>query len=149
MDRYLLTLSVRRDGSSRFGPDNQWGDLPGRRGGLAPVRRAVHGGLSDPVRPALRASWGVNGNQAIGDYLWAASYRYSDEFTRVQFGNEFVPRSARTAVDPNIKWEETTSYNLGIDYGFLENRITGSLEYYVKDTDDLIFRVPVAAGTFV
>jgi TonB-dependent starch-binding outer membrane protein SusC len=97
----------------------------------------------------LRASWGVTGNQSFGDYMWAAAYRYGDAFTQVQWGNEFITTIRPNAVDPNIKWEETTSYNLGLDYGILNNRIVGSVDYYLKDTDDLIFRVPVAAGTFL
>lgn len=95
----------------------------------------------------LRASWGVNGNQAIPSYLWVASYTYSDAFARVQFGDQFVSTIRPSAVDPAIKWEETTSYNVGFDYGLFDNRITGSVEYYDKDTDDLLFRIPVAAGT--
>ena len=104
------------------------------------------GALSDLK---LRASWGENGNQAVGDYLWLANYQYGDALARVQFGNEFVTTIRPTAVDPDIKWEETTSWNAGFDYGFLADRFTGSVEYYVKDTDDLLFRVPVAAGTFL
>ena len=97
----------------------------------------------------LRASWGVNGNQAIANYLWVPNYRLGDAFSQVQFGDEFITTIRPTAVDPNIKWEETTSYNLGLDFGVLDDRVTGSVEYYFKDTDDLIFRVPVAAGTYV
>lgn len=95
----------------------------------------------------LRASWGVNGNQSFDDYLWVSTYRPGDALSQAQFGNEFVGTIRPSAVDPNIKWEETTSYNLGLDYGILDGRFSGSVEYYVKDTDDLIFRVPVAAGT--
>jgi TonB-dependent starch-binding outer membrane protein SusC len=146
-DRYLLTLSVRRDGSSRFGPGNQWGTFP-----AAAVAWRISGepfmeGVETVSDLRLRASWGVNGNQAIGDYLWAPTYRYGDAFAQVQFGNEFVTTIRPGAFDPNIKWEETTSWNLGMDYGFLRNRFTGSVEYYLKDTDDLLFYVPVAAGT--
>jgi TonB-linked SusC/RagA family outer membrane protein len=148
-DRYLLTLSVRRDGSSRFAPGNQWGTFPA----AALAWRVSDEGFMDNVEWVsdlkLRGSWGVNGNQAIGDYLWVPDYRYGDAFTRVQFGNEFVTTIRPTAVDPDIKWEETTSYNLGLDYGLFNDRLTGAVEYYHKDTDDLIFRVPVAAGTYV
>jgi iron complex outermembrane receptor protein len=146
-DRYLLTLSVRRDGSSRFGPDNQWGTFPG----AAVAWRIGEESFLDPVEwlsdLKLRGSWGVNGNQAITDYLWVSSYTYSDAFARVQFGDEFVTTIRPSAVDPNIRWEETTSFNLGLDYGLFDNRISGSLEYYSKDTEDLLFRIPVAAGT--
>ena len=146
-DRYLLTLSVRRDGSSRFGPDNQWGTFPS----AAVAWRIGDEGFMDRFEwlsdLKLRASWGVNGNQSFTDYLWVSSYLYGDEFARVQFGNDFITTIRPSAVDPNIKWEETTSYNLGFDYGLFDDRLTGAVEYYVKDTDDLIFRIPVAAGT--
>lgn len=146
-DRYLLTLSVRRDGSSRFGPNEQWGTFPA----AAVAWRVGDEGFMDGAGWVsdlkLRASWGINGNQAIGDYLWVSSYEYGDAFARVQFGDEFVTTIRPTAVDPNIKWEETTSWNVGFDYGLFGDRVTGSAEYYVKDTDDLLFRIPVAAGT--
>ena len=145
-DRYLLTLSLRRDGSSRFGPQNQWGNFP-----AAALAWRVNeeswfpeGAVSELK---LRGSWGKNGNQSFGDYLWISSYRYSDPFARVQFGNEFVTTIRPSAVDPNIKWEETTSWNVGFDYGLFDDRLTGSVDYYVKNTDDLIYRVPVPAGT--
>ena len=146
-DRYLLTLSVRRDGSSRFGPNNQWGTFPAaavawRIGDEAFMDRA--GWVSDLK---LRASWGVNGNQSFGDYQWVSSYLFGDQFARVQFGDDFVTTIRPSAVDPNIKWEETTSWNLGMDYSLFDDRLSGAVEYYVKETDDLIFRIPVAAGT--
>ncbi|HEX2203155.1 MAG TPA: SusC/RagA family TonB-linked outer membrane protein [Longimicrobium sp.] len=146
-DKYLFTASVRRDGSSKFGPEEQWGTFPAAAFGWRiidePFMESV-GVLSDLK---LRASWGVNGNQSFADYLWISAYRYGDGLARVQFGDEFVTTIRPSAVDPGIKWEETTSYNLGFDYGLFDDRITGSVEYYLKDTDDLIFRVPVAAGT--
>ena len=147
LDRYLLTLSVRRDGSSRFGPANQWGTFPAAGFGWhvsqEPFMQDV-GWLSDLK---LRASWGINGNQSFGDYLWVSTYRTGDALSEVQFGDQFVGTIRPSAVDPNIRWEETTSYDLGLDYGLLGGRINGSLDYYRKNTDDLIFRVPVAAGT--
>lgn len=148
-DRYLLTLSVRHDGSSRFGPANQWGTFPAAALGWRISDEAFMEGMETVSDLKLRASWGVNGSQAFGDYLWVSSYAFGDPAARAQFGNEFVNTIRPSAVDPDIKWEETTSYNLGLDYGLFGNRITGSLEYYLKDTDDLIFTVPVAAGAYV
>ncbi len=146
-DRYLLTLSVRRDASSRFGPNNQWGTFPSaalawRLSDEAALDR--YDWLSDLK---VRASWGVSGNQFFDDYRWISSYRYGDDLTQVQFGDEFVTTIRPSAVDPDIKWEETTSWNFGLDYGLWDNRVSGAVEYYVKNTDDLIFTVPVSAGT--
>lgn len=146
-DRYLLALSVRRDGSSRFGPGNAWGTFPsvslGWRLSEEGFLRDV-GSLSDLK---LRASWARTGNQAFANYQQYSSYRFGDNQTQVQFGNTFVPTIRPSAVDPNIKWEATTAYNLGLDFSFLNQRLSGSLDWYTKDTDDLIFTVPVAAGT--
>lgn len=146
-DKYLFTASVRRDGSSKFGPDNQWGTFPAAAFGWRIIDEPFMENVSWLSDLKLRASWGVNGNQSFGDYLWISSYRYGDNLARVQFGDEFVTTIRPSAVDQGIKWEETTSWNLGFDWAVLDGRINGSVEYYLKDTDDLIFRVPVPAGT--
>ena len=146
-DKYLMTLSVRRDGSSKFGPDEQWGIFPSAAFAWRMVDEPFMGSLPQFSDLKLRVSWGVNGNQAIGNYLSYSSYLYGDAQTQAQFGNTFVTTIRPSAADPGIKWEETTSYNIGLDYGFLENRLTGSIDYYQKKTEDLLFLVPVAAGT--
>jgi TonB-dependent starch-binding outer membrane protein SusC len=148
-DRYLLTLSVRRDGSSKFGPGNRWGTFPSAAVAWRLSEETFMQGVGWLSDLKVRASWGVTGNQSFDDYMWAPAYRYGDQFTQMQWGNEWITTIRPNAVDPNIKWEETTSYNIGLDYGFMNNRVVGSLDYYIKDTDDLIFRVPVAAGTFL
>lgn len=146
-DRYLFTAAVRRDGSSRFGPGNQWGVFPS----LAAAWRLVDEPFLKDKTPfsdlKLRYSWGVNGNQAFGNYLFVSTYSTSNAQALVQFGNQFINMIRPSAVDPSIKWEQTTSNNVGVDFGLMENRITGAIEYYTKNTKDLIFRVPVAAGT--
>jgi TonB-linked SusC/RagA family outer membrane protein len=146
-DRYLLTLSVRRDGSSRFGPSNQWGTFPSAAFAWRLIDEDFipETGWLDDLK--LRASWGVNGNQSFGNYRYISTYLYGDEQARALFGDEWVGTIRPSAVDPAIKWEETTSWNLGLDYAVLGGRLSGSVDYYVKDTDDLLFDVPVAAGT--
>jgi TonB-dependent starch-binding outer membrane protein SusC len=146
-DRYLVGLSLRRDGSSRFGPGNQWGSFPavslGWRLSQEPFMQGV-GGLSELK---LRASWARTGNQAFGDYMYYPTYTYSDAQTRVLFGGQFIQTIRPSAVDPLIHWEETSAYDAGIDFGFSNQRFTGSVDWYTKNTRDLIFRVPIAAGT--
>jgi TonB-linked SusC/RagA family outer membrane protein len=146
-DKYLLTLSVRRDGSSRFGPANQWGTFPAVALGWRVNEEPWFRGASWLSDLKLRGSWGINGNQAIGDYLWVPAYVYGDQFSQVQFGNTFVTTIRPSAVDPNIKWEQTKSANVGFDYGLFDDRVTGSVDYYVKNTNDLLFNIPVPAGT--
>jgi TonB-dependent starch-binding outer membrane protein SusC len=146
-DRYLLTLSVRRDGSSRFGETNRWGTFPSAAFAWRVIDEGFMEGVTWLDDLKLRASYGVNGNQAFGNYRYISTYAYGESNARVQFGNEFVNTIRPSAVDPNLKWEETTSYDIGLDYAVLGGRVSGALDYYVKDTDDLIFDVPVAAGT--
>jgi len=145
-DRYLAAVSLRHDGSSRFGPGNQWGNFPavslGWRISREPFMQRL-GGLSDLK---LRAAWAKTGNQAFSDYLQYPTYTYSDAQTQYQFGNTFVTTVRPSAVDPDIKWEETRSYDLGLDFGFKGQRISGAIDWYNKKTTDLIFTVPVCAG---
>lgn len=95
----------------------------------------------------LRASWARTGNQNFANYQQYATYLVGDAQTQVQFGNQYVSTIRPGAVDRNIKWEATRSTNVGVDFGFLNQRFSGSVEWYTKNTSDLIFTVPVAAGT--
>jgi iron complex outermembrane receptor protein len=145
-DRYLAAISVRRDGSSRFGPANQWGTFPsvsfGWRLSQESFLQSV-GALSDLK---LRVGWGKTGNQAFGNYQQYARYLVGDAYTQVQFGNQYVSTIRPSAFNPNIKWESTTSLNVGLDFGFSNQRVTGAVDVYNKRTEDLIFTVPVCAG---
>lgn len=145
-DRLLMTASLRRDGSSRFGTENAWGTFPAvavayRLSGM-PTLEGLN--VSDLK---LRASWGKTGNQSFANYQQFSTYQVGDQQSQIFFGDQFVNTIRPSAADPNIKWEETNSYNFGIDYGFANNRFTGAIDVYRKDTDDLIFTVPIAAGT--
>ena len=145
-DRLLLTASLRRDGSSRFGTDNAWGTFPA----VALAYRLSGMPMLDGFNMSdlkLRASWGKTGNQSFANYQQFSTYQVGDQQSQIFFGDQFVNTIRPSAADPNIKWEETNSYNFGIDYGFANNRFTGAIDVYRKDTDDLIFTVPVAAGT--
>lgn len=144
--KYLFTGSLRRDGSSRFGPQEQWGIFPSAAFAwrLSDEDFFDYDFISDLK---LRASWGITGNQQFANYQQFSDYLIGDQFARVQFGNRFVTTIRPAASDPGIKWEETTSWNFGVDFGLFDNRFTGALEIYQKDTDDLIFTVPVARGT--
>jgi TonB-dependent starch-binding outer membrane protein SusC len=146
LDRYLASVSIRRDGSSRFGEGRQWGTFPAVSvGWRLSEENFLKGGLFSDLK--LRASWARTGNQAIGNYLQYAAYGFGDEQSRVQFGNEFVSTIRPGAVDPNIRWEETDAYDIGLDFAFMNNRISGSIDWYTKKTNDLLFSIPVAAGT--
>jgi iron complex outermembrane receptor protein len=143
-DRYIVAASLRRDGSSRFGASNDFGTFPSVsvawRLSQEPFLREVKG-LSDLK---LRGSWARTGNQSFGDYLQYSSYQLGDGQTQYQFGDSIFTTGRPSAVDPNIKWEQTRAFNIGLDFGFANQRITGSIDWYDKLTDDLLFRVPVA-----
>jgi len=143
-DRYILAASLRYDGSSRFGEANDYGTFPSVsvawRLSQEPFLREVKG-LSDLK---LRGSWARTGNQSFGNYLAYSSYQLSDNQTQYQFGDTVFTTARPSAVDPNIKWEQTRAVNVGLDFGFANQRITGAIDYYDKLTDDLLFTVPVA-----
>ncbi len=146
-DKYLVTLAVRRDGSSRFGEGNRWGYFPSAAVAWRLVEEPFLRNIRQINDLKLRLSWGVNGNQSFGNYLQFATYQLGGPQAAVQFGNQFVTTIRPGAVDPNLKWEQTTSTNLGLDFSVFSNRVSGSFDVYDKRTDDLIFTVPVAAGT--
>ncbi|PYO92623.1 MAG: SusC/RagA family TonB-linked outer membrane protein [Gemmatimonadetes bacterium] len=146
-DRYLASVSLRRDGSSRFGPDNAWGNFPAFSVAWRISQESFLRNVGWLSELKLRAARATTGNQAFGNYLWAATYTLGDAQTQAQFGNEFVSTLRPTGVDPNIRWEETRTTNGGFDFGLFGQRFTGSVDWYSKNTDRLIFRIPAPAGS--
>ena len=146
-DRYLASFSVRRDGSSRFGPENAWGNFPAAAVAWRVSQEPFMSGHSSISDLKVRASWGITGNQQFANYQQYAAYTLGDAQSQVQFGDTFVSTIRPAAVDPGIKWEQTKSYDLGLDWGLHDQRVSGSIDWYKKSTSDLIFRVPVAAGS--
>ncbi|MCF8358845.1 MAG: TonB-dependent receptor [Prolixibacteraceae bacterium] len=148
-NRYLLTFTLRNDGTSRFSPETRWGLFPS----VALAWKIKQESFLKDVKAVsdlkLRLGWGVTGQQNIGqgDYPYLARYTLSQENAAYQFGDSFVRTLRPDGYDANIKWEETTTYNIGLDYGFANNRITGNIDLYQRDTKDLLNVVPVAAGT--
>lgn len=148
LDRYLLTLTVRRDGSSRFGEENRWGTFPSAALGWRILQEPFAAGLANTFSDLkLRVGYGITGNQEIGDFQFLPVYQVSDLRARYQFGDQFVSSIRPNGYDAGLKWEETTQFNVGLDFGFSNGRINGTIEYYYKKTDDLLFTVNVPAGT--
>ena len=145
MDRYLLTATLRRDGPSRFSENNRWGLFPSAA--LAwtisnePFMKATENVLS---KLKLRLGYGVTGQQEIGDYQYITSYSFSTNPNTTYLGTTLLKPNGYS---PDLKWEQTTTYNVAIDFGFLNNRINGSIEYYQKHTKDLLNTISAAAGT--
>lgn len=144
-DRYLLTVTVRRDGTSRFAKDNRWGLFPSVALGWKIIDNKD--GALNALK--LRLSWGKTGQQGISDdlYPYLARYLAGYDNAEYQFGSGFYPTLRPNGYDANIKWEETETYNAGLDYELFDGRLFGSLEYYIRKTTDLINFIPVPAGT--
>ena len=147
-NRYMLTATMRRDGTSRFHEDHRWGTFPSVA--LA-WRLNEEGFLKDSdwlSNLKLRASFGITGQQeGIGNYNYLPVYTYSQDGAEIQYGNQWYYTYRPEAYVKDLKWETTSSWNFGFDFGFMENRISGSLDYYTRKTKDLLARVPSAAGT--
>ena len=148
-DKYLLTFTLREDGTSRFSPDNRWGLFPAAAFAWKISDESFMENASVISQLKLRLGWGVTGQQNIGqgDYPYLARYTYGQSGAMYQFGNQFYNTLRPEGYDENIKWEETTTYNIGLDYGFAKDRFYGSLDFYIRKTEDLINQIPVPAGT--
>jgi TonB-linked SusC/RagA family outer membrane protein len=148
LDRYLFTGTVRRDGSSRFGEGQKYGVFPSAAFAWRVLQEPMFKDRLPLSDLKLRVSWGKNGNEAIGcNYCAYGSYAVGDANSQAQLGNQFVGTIRPVAFDPNLHWETTTSADVGLDLGILDNRFTGSIDVYTKTTKDLLFNVPTAAGT--
>jgi iron complex outermembrane receptor protein len=148
MDRYLFTFTLRDDGSSRFAEDNRWGLFPAAAFAWKMNEEAFLKNVTAVSDLKLRLGWGITGQQDIGnDYPYLPVYRGSTATAQYQFGNTFYNTLRPNPYDRNIKWEETTTYNIGLDFGFMNNRISGSIDAYQRDTKDLLNFIPIAAGS--
>lgn len=151
-NKYLLTATLRNDGSSRFIGDNKWGMFPAVALGWRLSDESFMSGLTFLSEFKLRAGYGVTGQQDINVgnnpyYPALPIYRESIGGASYQFGNEFVRTLRPDPYDANIKWEETVTYNIGADFGFWQDRLYGSVEVYKRKTKDLINRVPIPGGS--
>lgn len=156
-DKYLFTFTFRRDGSSRFGGDNRWGNFPAA---------AFAWNISDEnflkesntlSNLKLRLGWGITGQQDVlqgnDTQPYLAQFAPSQVGANVQVGQDqngnpiFSQTLRAQPFDANIKWEETTTYNVGLDFGFFNNRLSGAVELYYRETEDLLSTVNVPAGS--
>lgn len=145
--KYFLTASLRRDGSSRFAPENRWGWFPSV--GLAwSLKNELFKNTADISELKLRFGYGLTGQQdGIGNYDYLARYGVGGLSASYQFDNTFYNAYGPFGYNYNLKWEELSSYNVALDFGFLRNRINGSIDLYVRESKDLLNAIPQAAGT--
>ncbi len=148
LDRYLLTFTMRNDGSSRFSGDNQWGLFPSAAFAWKIKDESFLKDVKVLSDLKLRLGWGVTGQQDIGnDYPAQARYITSSPGSYYMIGGTYLPTLRPNPYDPDIKWEETTTQNLGLDFGFADNRIYGSFDIYKRVTDDLLNTVTIPTGS--
>jgi iron complex outermembrane receptor protein len=146
--KYIVAGSIRTDGSSRFSTSTRWGTFPSIAATWLISKEKFLSKSKAFSDLKLRLSYGITGNQeGIYNYPYLPVYSISDNTSLVQFGNSFYNMGTPAAYDANIKWEQTATYNAGIDYGFLHDRITGSIDIYFKKTKDLLNTIPVPAGS--
>jgi len=147
-DRYLLTGSVRRDGSSRFSTDNRWGWFPAAAFAWRISRESFLRDSKTISDLKLRLGWGKTGQQDVGsDYPYLARYSLSDSSGMYQFGSNYLLLLRPEGYDENLKWETTETYNAGLDVGILNGRVSFSVDVYFKRTKDLLAVISVPAGS--
>ena len=147
-DKYLFTATVRQDGSSRFVGDNKWGLFPSAAFAWKIKEESFLKDVDAVTNLKLRLGWGVTGQQDIGnDYPAQALYISSSEGSYYPIDGTFMPTLRPNAYDPDIKWEETTTMNVGLDFGFFNGRLAGSFDVYKRVTEDLLNTVTVPTGS--
>jgi iron complex outermembrane receptor protein len=152
-NKYFVTASIRRDASSKFSPANRIGYFPAVSAAWK-IKDDFFKNTNIVSELKLRGSWGVTGQQDISGtggsfnatYPYLPVYSLSNSAAQYQFGTTYYNYLRPGAYDPNIKWETTTTSNIGLDFGFFNNRISGSIEVYKKETKDLLSTVPQAPG---
>ncbi|MER3318385.1 MAG: TonB-dependent receptor [Allomuricauda sp.] len=139
--KYLITLALRRDGSSRFGSNNRWGNFPSVSAGWVFSDESFAESLDFMTFGKIRASYGIIGNNNIGNYT---QYALVDNSLNAVFGNTIASGAAVTTLgNPNLGWERTKQLDIGLDLRFFDNRVEFIYDYYKKNTTDLLFNVDI------
>ena len=146
--RYMLQATIRRDGSSVFGKNNRWGTFPSISGAWNITEEAFMKNQNLFSNLKLRAGYGVSGN-AMGFDIYSSFVTYGASGTFVYDGKTYRTYAATKNANPDLKWETTSMLNVGLDFGFMKNRINGTIEVYNKKTKDLIWGYPVPTTQYV
>jgi iron complex outermembrane receptor protein len=146
--KYLLTGTIRRDGSSRFSEEHRWGWFPSGAFAWRMKEENFLKSVNVLSDLKLRIGYGVTGQQdGIANYGYIPRYTQANAQAQYQFGSNFYTLYRPEGYNPNLKWEQTATTNIGLDYGFLNGRISGSVDFYVKKTTDLLSVIDQPAGT--
>lgn len=144
-EKYLLTASLRIDGSSRFGENNKYGVFPSFAFAYRLENEEFIRNLNVFDALKLRTSWGRTGNQEIGNYQSLTTY--SSGWKAVIDGQQVSTTTPSRLANPNLKWETSEQLNLGLDFGIVRNRITGNIDWFVKNTKDMLLNLPIPRTT--
>lgn len=140
--------TMRWDGSSRFDKDNRWGTFPSLALGWKIKEENFLKDSNVLSDLKLRLGWGITGQQNVNsDFGYAPLYVIGNEYVQYPFGSEYYYSSRPNAFNKDLKWEKTTTYNAGLDFGFLNGRITGAIDGYYRETKDLLNSVKIPVGT--
>jgi iron complex outermembrane receptor protein len=146
-DKYLLTASLRRDGSSRFSDKNRWGTFPSVAIAWKIKEESFLKDSKSLSNLKLRVSYGITGQQdGIANYYYQTGYNLGFLSNQYTFGNTPYMTVSPQAYNPDLKWEQTASFNIGLDFGFLDDRISGSVDVYQKNTQDLLNQTTIPLG---
>ena len=146
--KYLLTATVRRDASSRFSKDTRWGTFPSVALGWTLTEEPWLKNQKVLSNLKLRASYGITGQQeGIGNYNYLPVYTASVAGAEAFINGHYITTYRPESYVENLKWETTTSWNFGLDFGFLDGRLGGAIDFYTRKTKDLLASVPPAAGS--
>jgi TonB-dependent starch-binding outer membrane protein SusC len=147
-NKYVITANLRTDGTSKFSPDNRWGVFPSFAFAWRLSDEDFLKGSNVISNLKIRTGWGITGQQdGIDYYGYIPRYTLGNNAAQYQLGDQFVSVYRPAAYDPDLKWETTRSINLAVDFGFYDNRITGSIDVFNRKTEDLLSVVPIALGT--
>ncbi len=146
--KYFLTATVRADGSSKFGDNNEWGVFPALNGAWNMKEEGFLKGVSFISMLKLRAGYGITGNQDIGLYLDKTIMKPAGTAIDPETGETVISFEGDKNPNPDLQWEENKEYGFGIDYGFWGSRISGSIDYYDKATDHLVAQYSVGPPTY-
>ncbi|WP_143092639.1 SusC/RagA family TonB-linked outer membrane protein [Arsenicibacter rosenii] len=147
-DRYLVTFTLRDDGSSRFSPSTRWGLFPSAAFAWKIKEESFLRNSTVIQDLKLRLGYGVTGQQDVGsDYPYLARYTYGQSTAQYQLGNGFIQTLRPEGYDANLRWESTTTYNAGLDFSLFKGKLSGTIDVYQKKTKDLLSVIPVPAGS--
>ena len=151
MNRYLITATLRNDGTSRFSKDNRWGLFPSVALGWKIKEEGFMKDVDAVSDLKLRLGYGITGQQDIsqGDYPYMATYFAGQDGAYYQFGDQFVPIARPDGYNPNLKWEQTAMLNIGLDFTLFNSRLSGTIEWYDKRTKDMLYNYEVSTPTYV